>query len=65
MEKRISKKAIKISQWKKVYGLAAGMVYQFPKGHWGYCSANSPIGLRLVACGYIYPGVPALDWELI
>jgi hypothetical protein len=40
-----------------------GWVFQYPKGHWGAASKNSPVGLSLVHGSYIYPelGVKALQ----
>ena len=53
--------------WGKYYGKfrPAGMVYQFPKGHWAYCSATSPVGVSLRESGMIYPelNIKAQQWE--
>lgn len=42
-------------------------IYQFPAGHWGYASYDSPIGHDLRDSGFIYPtiGCKARAFELI
>ena len=56
-----------IRAYKKDWNGYPGMVYQFPRGHWSYCSADSPVGKDLVESGHIYKdhGVIARNWERI
>lgn len=44
-----------------------GYIYQFPKGHWGWATVNSPVGQSLRESGMIYPetGCKAQQFELI
>jgi hypothetical protein len=45
----------------------AFVVYQFPKGHWGYASLDSPIYRDLSRGGAIYSDleIAALQWDLV
>lgn len=38
-------------------------VYQFPAGHWDYCTTESEIYRNLSENDHIYPGVKATNWE--
>lgn len=56
-----------ITNGKKILGNQDFMVYQFPAGHWGYCSMNSPVGSALQNSGMIYPELncAAVRWEVV
>lgn len=49
----------------------AGIVYQFPQGHWHYATIKSPVGQSVIADGLIYPAqgcypaVPAQRWAYV
>jgi hypothetical protein len=38
-------------------------VYQFPAGHWDWCTTDSEIYRNLSESDHIYPGVKASQWE--
>lgn len=60
-------KAQAIQKAKQVIGNREFAVYQFPRGHWGYASLASPVGIALQDTGMIYPelGIFAMAWEVV
>jgi hypothetical protein len=51
--------------YKELYADYEGYLYQFPDGHWDYCTSASPIGKRLETTGEIYAGIKASKIEAI
>jgi hypothetical protein len=61
-------KSTAIAQYKKTYGSTGPfLVYQYEKGHWGYCTPASPVGQDLQTHGMVSSAlrIPAKQWEIV
>ncbi len=43
------------------------IVYQYEKGHWSYCTPDSPVGQDLQRCGMVSEslGILATQWKFV
>ena len=61
-------KSAAIRKYKKMWSLkGAFIVYQYERGHWSYCSIDSPVGQDLQRCGMVSEemGIKAKQWERV
>ena len=52
-------------QYQEMYGKHGfrGVIFQYPKGHWGYAIVNSPVYNAIRETGYIYPEINCIAKE--
>ena len=53
-----------ITKWSKM-GFSAGIVFQYPRGHWGCCTIDSPTGRSIAKNGTDTVGTQIANWRYI